>query len=101
MIRIGFGIEAEGGSLYFDIIVDVFFFIDIIACFRTAFFNSSGELVVGIPEIRSQYLKGWFGLDFMATFPFDHVGSLIALGDASLLRSTKLLRILRLARLLR
>ncbi|GBG25384.1 Potassium voltage-gated channel subfamily H member 6 [Hondaea fermentalgiana] len=101
--RIGFAQSSEGFSKAFDILVDIFFGLDMIVAFRTGFESSDQDVVIVVPlAIAKQYLKGWFLVDFMSTFPFDAVlAALLASADEEALRSFKLIKIFRMIRLLK
>jgi hypothetical protein len=90
------------------------FAVDILINFNTAVIGPRGTLIVQRRLIAQDYLKAWFWIDFVATFPFEMVtggegedgeGSNTAgvarLGKVfRLLRIFKLLRILKLGRIL-
>lgn len=57
-----------------DFIIMIFFAIDIVLNFFTGYFNSNDEVVLSLRHIAQNYLKGWFPLDFLSTFPFDIIG---------------------------
>jgi hypothetical protein len=84
--------------LYF---IDVFFVVDIFLNFRTSY-RRGGTEVVERGEIRNHYLKTMFAVDVLAAFPFDVL--LLGFGGYEihgvsvvlLLRTTRLLRIVRL-----
>merc|ERR1719163_1491000 len=71
--RIGFAVESSPVENAFDIIVDVFFFLDMFANFRTSFVNSEGIYDTIPTSIRNQYLRSWFTVDFFSTFPIDRI----------------------------
>jgi hyperpolarization activated cyclic nucleotide-gated potassium channel 2 len=117
----GFGLEL------FDVAIDIFFLVDIAINFRTAVEVEGFELLTGPREIARLYLRGWFALDVISSFPIDwvvawsqgespfmslspestcssteDVSSLTQLSTLlKVLRVIKLLRLLRLARLFR
>merc|ERR1711865_660450 len=106
--RLAFQVEPSGGEEVFDIIMDLVFLMDMVLSFRTAFFNERCELVYTIKAIKWQYLKGWFTIDLLSTFPFDRCAALFTKasgpcdqgdGGSAGIRAIKLLRVLRLARL--
>ena len=108
----------EGWSVI-DFIIDVFFLFDIALNFRTAYVDdATGNIVTNNKKMALRYLRTWFILDLVASFPFDWCasgvsfyrrragesggnegGSFAAL--AALLRLLKLLKLLRLLRLAR
>jgi hypothetical protein len=102
-LRIGFSLEAEGVSSVIDLIGDIFFFLDIVVNFLTGYVDAEGYTIWDFKIIGQKYLRGWFMVDFLSTFPFDEIGKLaLGGGDAGvLLQSSKLLKVLRLIRLLK
>ncbi|XP_033119254.1 potassium voltage-gated channel unc-103-like [Anneissia japonica] len=87
-----------------DLIVDVMFIFDILINFRTTYVDDNkGEVISNPYDIAAHYLKGWFFIDAMAAIPFD----LILFGASvdekttttmGLLKTARLLRLLRVAR---
>tara|TARA_B110000285_G_scaffold209059_1_gene249732 strand:- start:1988 stop:2164 length:177 start_codon:yes stop_codon:yes gene_type:complete len=54
-----------------NLIIDIFFFIDILVTFRTGFINDDGNEVMSGREIGIEYVKGMFWIDLVATIPMD------------------------------
>jgi len=90
----------------FDLGVNVFFMVDILVSFNTAFFEES-KLITSRFEISKKYLKLWFWLDLLTSIPFDqlippssnsnHVGALTKLPKIfRIFRLVKLVRLLKL-----
>ena len=79
--RIGFDVPAEGAGDAFDIVVDVFFFIDILVNFRTAYVDEEGNVQTVPEEIAIHYLKTWFTVDFFSTVPIDRIASHLMRND--------------------
>ena len=81
--------------------------------FRTGIIEegSNNQIVIDAREIRRKYLRGWFMLDLISTFPFDiamsffapdnNNGSHSTTGFFRYLRLTKLFQLLRLLRVSR
>jgi len=94
---------------YFDSTIDVFFILDIFLCFNTGFYQN-GFLNLNRCQIVIQYLKTWFTIDLLASFPYTYIldtdsttsnrGS-IAAKTPQLLRLLKIFRFLRFLKLLR
>ncbi|XP_072179519.1 potassium/sodium hyperpolarization-activated cyclic nucleotide-gated channel 4-like isoform X1 [Diadema setosum] len=92
---------------------DSLFMVDITLNFFTGIvLNAEDTVILDRQKIVFRYLRGWFFLDFISSFPFDYIylfleGSTVASQTAlafRILRLTKvlsLLRLLRLSRLLR
>ncbi|OQR91503.1 Voltage-gated Ion Channel (VIC) Superfamily, partial [Thraustotheca clavata] len=52
-----------------DYCVDSCFGLDIILTFRTGYLDDEGHLVLDLPSIAKRYLKMWFWIDLISTFP--------------------------------
>ena len=53
------------------LIADGFFLIDIILSFLTVPYDDEYNELDDVKVIAKSYLKGWFTIDLLATFPFD------------------------------
>jgi hypothetical protein len=100
-----FGIEYTTRDFLFwwDAAIDLYFVVDVVIQFRTAYWDDRGYLVTDLLKIRRSYMHGWFILDFVSCLPVGYV-SMILEGpgeDGTDLRAIKILRLLRLAKLLR
>jgi len=88
--------------LVFNLWVDLMFIVDIIINFRTTFIKRNTDEVISSPkQIALHYLKTWFVVDFVAAIPFEsmitpRVDSATTL--FGLLKSARLLRLVRVAR---
>ena len=60
-------------AMIIRLISDAWFSIDVALNFRTGIVveGSSSEVIVDAREIRKKYVRGWFFLDIISTFPFD------------------------------
>lgn len=83
---------------FFNSIIDLTFFADIIFTFRTVIIHQTGEEIVDLKTIAWNYLKGMFWLDLMATLPFDQIVSLFEVSNNQLY---EFFGILKLGRVLR
>lgn len=112
--RLGFSIEAVafGAVFWWDVVVDFYFWCDIVLNFRTAHHDGqTGELVSDQKKICAKYLKGWFLVDLVSCLPIRYIemlmygaeqqpsSDLIALKIFRLFRLAKLLRLVRVKRL--
>jgi hypothetical protein len=89
-----------------DLIIDIFFLLDILLNFNTAYYAYRGELRVSRREIAAHYLRTWLFLDLVASVPFDRLDTSRPTGASGasglvLLRLLKFGKMLRLIRLLR
>ena len=106
--KLGFDVEDEPGSFMdvWDIIVDIFFGIDVAACFNQAFeYGDDSVFITDRRKIAKHYLKGWFVIDFLSTLPVYRMATAVASSGGeeapSATRAIKTIRVLRLARLLK
>ena len=65
------------------LVTDIWFICDMMLNFRTGVFRYHIRKVLEMDptEIRRLYIKGWFFIDLIATFPFDVFFDLILLGS--------------------
>ena len=54
-----------------SLVIDLLFMIDLIINFFTAYFNNEGEIITSPIKITKAYLKSWFPLDLVASFPYN------------------------------
>ena len=80
----GFSVQPAVGSFvfYVDVLVDIWFALDLVLNFRTAVFYTSGRdrnvLEIDPNTIAKQYLKGWFFVDFLSCLPVNYVSAKLA-----------------------
>ena len=84
-----------------EVLVDIFFAIDICLTFRTSFVDATGFEEVRATAIALNYLKMAFWLDLASTIPLEAIASSLQSDELKLLGLLKLVRLLRLARILR
>lgn len=77
-IRISFDIEV---SSKFGYVITAAFLFDIILTFNTAIYKN-GNINYSYRIIAIEYLKLWFWIDLIASFPYDLIFSLLLTGDA-------------------
>ena len=63
--------EGMDAWMLSNIIVDIFFGIDILIVFFSAFFDDDFYIVDELKDIARFYILGWFFLDVLAITPFD------------------------------
>lgn len=103
-LRIGFDYDEPPTSPLFwvDVLIDLYFLVDIVVNFRTAYIDDHGQLETNLRMIARQYARSWFLIDFVSCLPIPYVFLLInALNDSDGTSGgqVKLAKILRLARL--
>jgi len=67
--ELSFGLVEGNFLITMDILLTIFFLLDIIVSFHTAHYVD-GVLVFSRKETRRAYLHGWFWADFIASFPY-------------------------------
>ena len=120
-IRVGYDINAHGTPYTIDFSLEVYFIIDFVLNFITAYENSEdhGRIITMPSMIASNYAKTWMVVDFLGLLPIDLAlrisqGRFVcsfnndgcseedeANSSAQLLKLFKLLRLFRLIKLLR
>ena len=111
--KICFNVIYQGVWAYLDIIMTLFFLVDILIEFNTGFYLK-GALVLDRKAIARNYLKFWFWMDFVASVPYTwFTDGIIENPNTNssdggniyktpqLLRMVRMLRFLRVLRLLR
>ncbi|XP_039862550.1 potassium voltage-gated channel subfamily H member 6 [Simochromis diagramma] len=85
-----------------DLMVDVLFIVDIIINLRTTYVDQNDEVVTQPSQIAKHYIKGWFPIDLFAAIPFDLLIFRSSSDEmatlTSLLKTARLLRLVRVAR---
>merc|ERR1711871_697731 len=105
-VYFGFLFKPPAAQQVLDTIVDCFFGVDIVLSFRTGYIREDGIMVVDTRMIARKYLRGWFAIDFLATFPFEVFvnavgggGSEDATTTLQIVGALKCVRLLRLGRI--
>ena len=83
--------------------MDIWFIFEIMLNFFTGYYDK-GVLVMERCKITENYLRGWFFIDLISSAPTSIIDLSLDHGSSGVLKSTKLLRIIRMtkyARLLR
>ncbi|GIL77636.1 hypothetical protein Vretimale_6799 [Volvox reticuliferus] len=73
-VRVGFNKPASGFWFWLEGLIDIFFYTDLVLNFFTAYEQPvTGELITNHRKIALRYLRTWFVIDLLATFPSDYV----------------------------
>ena len=103
--RIGFDDNVILWSFWFwfDAVLDLYFVFDICLNFKTAVITAEGEILYTQKDVTTNYLKGWFTIDFVSCLPVGYVEFFVGTeeGGSSSTRGVRLLRLFRLLKLLR
>ena len=89
--------------------LDTAFLTDVLVNLFSAYYDEDNRLITSRKKIVCTYLKGWFVVDILASFPFNLLESSIDSGSPSgnynnvlrLLRLPRLYRLLKIARLIK
>jgi len=101
-VQIGFARKSKGALKIFDIVVDVFFGIDMLVSMRTCYFDDNEDAYIVVPKkMYRHYFVTWFWIDFFSVMPFERIVSRFAAGNTDIFSSFKLLKVVRLMRLLK
>ena len=80
--RTGFGLiichKYTPFAFWFEVFVDVYFILDIVINFRTAFWDVNQELIIEPKAICFEYLKTCFFIDLAACFPITYIELLVS-----------------------
>eukprot|EP01052_Picozoa_sp_SAG31_P031834 SAG31_NODE_3420_length_4297_cov_4.123294_4_plen_306_part_00 len=102
--RLGFDQPTKPWQVSFvlDILIDIYFWTDLIMNFRTAVYTTDGEVVVSPQKVARLYLFRWFPVDLISCLPFAYIDLLLpSKGDEGNSGFAKLFRLMRLLKLLR
>ena len=85
-----------------DLVVDFFFFVDIIINFNTAFYDQDYNIIENRKSIACDYIKGWFFIDMIAVIPFDLIFESTNLNEfVRIMRIGRLYKLIKLLKLMR
>ena len=97
-------VVTYGKAFFLDVLVDMYFIVDVVLNFRTAYYDTHGELKYQTEVIAAHYARTWLTIDILGCLPVNYV--LLFMESQSEVttgknRTNKVFRILRLARLLK
>jgi len=85
-----------------DTMINVCYIVDIFISWRTTYYDRDGMLVLDKKLARRNYIKTWFWIDVIASFPFDYFIKICTIGsDFNVPASLKLPAVLKLLRIFR
>ena len=105
-LDVGFAPETFQSTAFdvINIIIDCFFFLDILVSFRTTYINErTGAEVKDVKMISRYYLRGQFTIDILATVPFDSLAEWMFQSDEVIFKffgALKLVRVMRLSKII-
>ncbi|CAD8200826.1 unnamed protein product [Paramecium octaurelia] len=94
-----FGLDMDYGFSIFSNIMDYYFLVDIVLQFQTGYYNK-GNYIYQRRKIALNYLKLWFWLDLISSFPYDGIISLTLeeSNQKDVQRNTQIIKIMRILR---
>ena len=105
--RICFDADSYGVWYFIEIFIDSIFILDIFVSFNTSYIDK-GILVAERKKVIWNYLKGWFLMDLIASFPYTYIIEYFVIrdeaqdtNDLSYLKTPSLLRLLKIIRILK
>jgi hypothetical protein len=66
-------VDAFSTAWLIELVVDIFFLLDIWFNFRTGFVNDNNQVVMEPRKIFASYVRGWFFIDFFSVLPISYV----------------------------
>lgn len=105
-------VELWSAAFWVDVIVDLYFVVDVVLNFRTSFIDVNGFREYRPAKIAKHYMKGWFLIDLVSCLPVGYIqffvetdgdgngGSFKGVKALRLMKMTKMLRLARLKRIL-
>ena len=74
-LHISFSEDSDITWETINLVIDIFFGVDIIIVFFSAFYNDDFLIIDSFKDIARNYIFGWFLLDVAAITPFDKFNS--------------------------
>jgi hypothetical protein len=94
-VKVCFDVTTSGLSYVIDVVVDVIYLVEMVINFFTSYEDdTTGEEIVDLVKIRRNYVKTWFIMDAMSSFPSSLVGE-----TNDLLTLTKITKVARVAKI--
>jgi CRP-like cAMP-binding protein len=73
-VRVGFDLSAQGFWFWMEGVINLFFWADLVLNFFTAYEHPiTSALITDRKKIAQRYLRGWFVIDLLASFPSDYI----------------------------
>lgn len=89
-------------SVILNYTIDVFYFLDILVIFNSAYYKNDVDLIEDRNQIVCNYFKGWFVLDLVSIIPFDLINNKSEFNKlARFARAGRLYKLVKLTKLIR
>ncbi|OMJ95537.1 hypothetical protein SteCoe_1141 [Stentor coeruleus] len=82
--------------LIINTIIDLFFILDVLINFNTCYYEITGKLITGRKKISVNYMKTWFIVDLISSFPIQLFEDSVVTSSNHYLRLIRVNRIYRL-----
>ncbi|XP_023819634.1 potassium/sodium hyperpolarization-activated cyclic nucleotide-gated channel 3 isoform X1 [Oryzias latipes] len=93
--------ENTASWIIFNVVSDTLFMVDLVLNFRTGIVKEDNtEILLDPREIRQNYLKSWFLVDFVSSIPVDYIFLMMDSLDSEVYRTARALRIVRFTKIL-
>ena len=92
--------DDKAGWDSLNVVIDVFFIVDVFVNFNTGFYHDS-QVVMQYWPIAMHYLRTWAAIDIVSSVPFDSIFLIAGTDDHQILKMNKVLRVPRLIKTLR
>ena len=94
--------SADSGVAITLFAIDILLCIDILITFRTAYYDKNKDKYIDNPiQIAKNYVRFWFFIDFMTSFPFNYVIAPYSEGMRGYTNTLKVIRVMRIFRIAR
>eukprot|EP00854_Cymbomonas_tetramitiformis_P028571 gene28571-35435_t len=72
-LKTGFEYEPKGALFVIDFMTDIYFTLDILICFLTAYENKEHQVIDEPLSIALRYIRGWFLIDLCSVLPVNYI----------------------------
>ena len=104
-LRVCFGVDIDMWSFAFfvELLVDLFFVMDVGLNFRTAYRDENGFRENRPRQIAKHYMARWFWIDLLSCLPFGYVQYIVDGGEGpgSELKGVKAIRLMKITKMMR
>merc|ERR1719387_2495039 len=99
--RLCFDAPAQGPMFIFENAVTLYFLVDLVLNFFVGFTTPKGDLIIQHQAVVKNYLRGWFIIDFLASFPVDWISIALEGGVSTGAQMSRVLKMMRVFRFLK
>lgn len=88
-------------SVGLEIFIDFLFMFDIMVNFRTTFYDEDNQIVLDARVVARRYLRSWFGVDLVASMPYNLIFFCVELSATSIAFNQDIFGVFKMPRLVR